>query len=412
MSRAHRPLAWLSAAALALGVTACGASGSEVARTDSKTVTPRSTSASSSSTSSSGTSNGSSREVPGSTSTTVAPSSDPTPDPACRPGAGKRVENLPDLKISAFHVAGIDSPDEKLGDTVVPGIHIPPVDLPAQVVDGGCVVRYDAPGGCLGRVTISKASVAGRSIPAADLAPVKLDGRSLFDGASAPGDTSKGDEVKGDDVKQECRVESSAKYQAAVGRAAASRSALSRAPLSRAAMSRPGLCAEVDGKQRCLPSVYVPSVYVPSVYVASVYVASAYLPSEYLADAPQTNVLTGDTEKAYVTPAAVLFDFDKSELKPGAIPTLQAIAGQLKDLPAGAKIQVDGHTDDKGTDAYNAKLSQARADAVAAWLNTSGGVAPDRITTMGYGEKVPVQPNDTEEHRTENRRVVISVQSP
>ncbi|MGI8755311.1 MAG: OmpA family protein [Acidimicrobiales bacterium] len=409
MSRSPRPLISLAAATLAFALGACGASGSDVAKTDSKAVPAASTT-----TNSENSTDGSSREVTTTTvsETTTTVAEQTKTDPACRPGKAKTVEDLPDVKIAAFHADAFDSPDDKLGDTVVPGVHVAAIDLPAQTVEGGCIVRYDAPGGCLGRVTISSASIPGRSIPGASLSAVKVDGETLFSGDRAQGDRTAGDEVEGDDVKQECRVESSDRYKAAVGRAAASRAALSRAALSRPALSRPSLCAEVDGEQKCTDSVYVDSVYVDSEYVDSVYVDSEYLPSEHLDGAPETEVLTGGDAKAYVTPAAVLFDFDKSDLKPGAIPTLQAIATQIKGLPVGSKIQVDGHTDDKGTDAYNEQLSTKRADAVAAWLNTNGGVPADRITTKGYGETVPVATNDTEANRAKNRRVVISVTNP
>ncbi len=417
MTQSPRPLIWLTSAALAFGAGACGASGSDAAKTDSRAVGSQTTDAV-------GSAGGSSREVTTSTapssgtapatSTTTreAPVPAPKVDPACRPGAGKHVEDLPDLQVAAFHVDAFDSPDEKLGDTVVPGVHIDAVDLPAQRLEGGCIVRYDAPGGCLGRVTISGASIPARSIPGASLPPVVVRGETLFAGDTAEGDSAEGDKAEGDDVGQECRVEATDKYKSAVGRSAAARSALARAALARPALARPNLCIERGGEQECIDSVYVDSVYVNSEYVDSVYVDSEYLPSEYLPDAPETEVLTGDSKKAYVTPAAVLFDFDRSDLKPGAIPTLQVIAGQLKDLPDGTPVEVDGHTDDKGTDAYNDQLSSQRAEAVATWLKTEGGVARDRITTKGYGEQVPVAPNDTEDNRAKNRRVVITVTNP
>jgi outer membrane protein OmpA-like peptidoglycan-associated protein len=69
-------------------------------------------------------------------------------------------------------------------------------------------------------------------------------------------------------------------------------------------------------------------------------------------------------------------------------------------------IEVAGHTDSKGSDAYNMKLSQQRAEAVRNFL-ISRGVAADRLTAKGYGESQPVADNATEEGRFQNRRVEL-----
>lgn len=412
MTRTPRTLILLTTALL-FGAAACGADGDKVAESKSRAVDATSTTAASTASS-----DGSSEEVPAgsTTSTTEASKSDggttDTPqevDPACRPGAGRAVRDLPDMEIEAVQIPAFDSPDEKIGDTVIDGVHIPAVDLPAQRVEGGCVVRYDAPGGCLGAVEITGASLPGRSLPGATLPPVVVDGETLFEGERADGDAADGDDTEGDKAEQECRVESSEEYKSAVGRSAVSRPALSRAALSRAALSRPSICLDVDGEEECTDSVYVDSAYVDSEYVDSVYVDSAYLPSEVLDAAPDTSVLSGESEKAFVTPAEVLFDFDKFDLKPEASPTLQAIAAELQDLPEGATVSVDGHTDAEGTDAYNEDLSTKRAQAVATWLRTEGGVPADRITTKGYGESAPAAPNDTEADRALNRRVVVTL---
>jgi outer membrane protein OmpA-like peptidoglycan-associated protein len=96
------------------------------------------------------------------------------------------------------------------------------------------------------------------------------------------------------------------------------------------------------------------------------------------------------------------------------VPTLRRIVADLKRrFPAGS-IRVDGHSDGKGTDAYNADLSTRRADAVKRWLGTEGGIAAARITTRGYGEKAPIARETTSTGaddpagRAKNRRVVIS----
>jgi outer membrane protein OmpA-like peptidoglycan-associated protein len=109
-------------------------------------------------------------------------------------------------------------------------------------------------------------------------------------------------------------------------------------------------------------------------------------------------------------PEAILFDFDKSELKPGAQDVLgQVLSGIINQHPT-AKLIVEGHTDDRGSAEYNQLLSDRRAQSVAFWL-AQHGVAQSRLETRGYGKSRPKYPNDTEEHRYGNRRVEIAVRT-
>jgi outer membrane protein OmpA-like peptidoglycan-associated protein len=103
----------------------------------------------------------------------------------------------------------------------------------------------------------------------------------------------------------------------------------------------------------------------------------------------------------------VLFDFGRSELKPGAKEKLAKISGILISHP-GLTLEVDGHTDSVGSDEVNMKLSEQRADTVRAYL-VSQGVAPDTITAHGFGKEQPVATNDTAAGRQLNRRVEIVV---
>jgi OmpA-OmpF porin, OOP family len=73
------------------------------------------------------------------------------------------------------------------------------------------------------------------------------------------------------------------------------------------------------------------------------------------------------------------------------------------------KLRIEGHTDNKGTDAANMKLSQARADAVVAWL-VSKGIDQGRFDSKGYGSTKPLVPNDTADHRAQNRRTEFHVE--
>ncbi|MGH9409184.1 MAG: OmpA family protein, partial [Vicinamibacterales bacterium] len=112
--------------------------------------------------------------------------------------------------------------------------------------------------------------------------------------------------------------------------------------------------------------------------------------------------------------ADVLFDFDKSDLKPGAAAQLADVATVMKAYP-GATMQIDGHTDAKGNDAYNQTLSEKRAGAVADWLTANGGIAAAQIRTRGFGRTKPIAPNanpdgsDNPDGRAKNRRVEIRI---
>lgn len=112
--------------------------------------------------------------------------------------------------------------------------------------------------------------------------------------------------------------------------------------------------------------------------------------------------------------ADVLFDFDKAELKPQAETSLAEMVAVIKAYP-NATTDVEGHTDGKGTDAYNQALSERRAVAVAGWLIAHGGLAPAQVHTRGLGKTRPLAPNtkpdgsDDPDGRARNRRVEIVV---
>jgi outer membrane protein OmpA-like peptidoglycan-associated protein len=106
----------------------------------------------------------------------------------------------------------------------------------------------------------------------------------------------------------------------------------------------------------------------------------------------------------------VLFAFDSAQLQPGAEDALDEVAEFLKEYPERA-VAVEGHTDSVGSDDYNDRLSRARANAVARYLERDG-VPPTRIDVAGFGEHRPVAPNDNEAGRQQNRRVEIVVENP
>lgn len=103
----------------------------------------------------------------------------------------------------------------------------------------------------------------------------------------------------------------------------------------------------------------------------------------------------------------ILFDFDSSALKAASRTQLDQVASVLGKYPE-TNIVVKGHTDAKGSDEYNQRLSERRAAAVVNYLEEQG-VRRSRMTARGYGESMPVASNDTEEGRAENRRVELSI---
>ena len=103
----------------------------------------------------------------------------------------------------------------------------------------------------------------------------------------------------------------------------------------------------------------------------------------------------------------VLFDFDKSLVKPEGKSKLDDLSGKVRGISLEVVIAI-GHADSIGSDAYNQKLSVRRAESVKAYL-VSKGIEANRIYTEGKGKKQPVADNRTREGRAKNRRVEIEV---
>jgi OmpA-OmpF porin, OOP family len=127
-----------------------------------------------------------------------------------------------------------------------------------------------------------------------------------------------------------------------------------------------------------------------------------------VADAAAVNKDMGSDLKTncHVAIYGVLFDFNKSTLQPASDPVLQQILDLLKKNPT-QKIEVQGHTDNVGGDAYNQTLSEARAKAIDTWL-AQHGIVGDRLTAKGFGKTKPIADNATDAGRAKNRRVEIT----
>lgn len=98
----------------------------------------------------------------------------------------------------------------------------------------------------------------------------------------------------------------------------------------------------------------------------------------------------------------IFFDFNKASLKPTSFPELNYLKQLLLDYPS-MNIQINGHTDNKGSDAYNLTLSENRAKAVRDYL-IQQGITSSRLSYKGYGETEPIDTNETEQGRKNNRR--------
>jgi outer membrane protein OmpA-like peptidoglycan-associated protein len=103
----------------------------------------------------------------------------------------------------------------------------------------------------------------------------------------------------------------------------------------------------------------------------------------------------------------VLFDFNKYDLKPEAREKLARLSGIIISHP-GLNLKVEGYTDNVGTEDYNQKLSEKRAETVRDYL-ISNGIMIDDIAAVGYGAQYPVAPNTTAAGRAQNRRVQLVV---
>lgn len=132
-------------------------------------------------------------------------------------------------------------------------------------------------------------------------------------------------------------------------------------------------------------------------------------------EALKTELGAVETERGTMVSLAgdITFEFDKATIRPEARPTLDRLA-QLILASGQGTITIEGHTDSRGEDAYNQRLSEQRAKAVAAYLGTKK-VSQDHLQTRGFGESRPIADNeladgsDNETGRQRNRRVEVTL---
>jgi outer membrane protein OmpA-like peptidoglycan-associated protein len=121
-------------------------------------------------------------------------------------------------------------------------------------------------------------------------------------------------------------------------------------------------------------------------------------------DAPQIVIESGMINVR----GKIVFDFASADLLPRNAKLLELLAKLLNENEQIKKVQIEGHTDARGDDAFNQDLSVQRAKNVAAAL-VQRGVKTERLTTKGLGRTQPLSTNDTEEGRARNRRVEFRV---
>ena len=121
-----------------------------------------------------------------------------------------------------------------------------------------------------------------------------------------------------------------------------------------------------------------------------------------------------DTEIRIELAADVLFDFDKADLRKDARSALKQVGDIIREKAKGG-VRIEGHTDSKGSDAYNQKLSERRANSVRDWFVKNEGLKNLRFSTTGFGAKKPAVSNtkpdgsDDPAGRQKNRRVEIVI---
>jgi outer membrane protein OmpA-like peptidoglycan-associated protein len=120
-------------------------------------------------------------------------------------------------------------------------------------------------------------------------------------------------------------------------------------------------------------------------------------------------VLVQVEEREIVILEQINFAFDSDEILPSSFGLMDQIARVIREHAQIRLIEIQGHTDDHGTDRYNDSLSQRRAESVRRGL-VERGVEQERLTAVGYGERRPIVPNDSDENRAKNRRVQFVIQ--
>lgn len=155
-----------------------------------------------------------------------------------------------------------------------------------------------------------------------------------------------------------------------------------------------------------VPDVEPPEVEVPHVEPPKVEPPKVKVPEPKV---PEIAVRAEDEQVKMQVPDTLLFDFDKSVLKPEAKEVLDDVSRMLQTYDGG-DIQINGHTDNVGDDSYNVSLSKKRAEAVKKYLDDKQAISSFNVSVNGFGKEQPIAPNDSEANRQKNRRVEIIIE--
>jgi len=166
-----------------------------------------------------------------------------------------------------------------------------------------------------------------------------------------------------------------------------------------------GACVQSSGIMHpdCMTKKEAPAA--PAQPAAPAAPAAPTAPVAPAAPASPASPAPASVKQSITIQAEALFDFDKSVIKPAGKQALDDAVAKMRGIDVDAVIAT-GHTDSIGTDAYNQKLSERRANSVKDYL-VSKGVPAGKITTIGKGETQPVATNKTKEGRAKNRRVDV-----
>ncbi|WFP17513.1 OmpA family protein [Citricoccus muralis] len=295
------------------------------------------------------------------------------------------------------------------GDIEIPGA--PAAVVPERVGQGGCVIEYDAPGGCLPSVEISGSYIPGYTVPERQIPAGELSGGDTHEALVQEPMTVEAVETEGVRADEKCQLDED---DAVAGRVvpAVSRETITRKTLSQGAEPRRTLTESASNTD----AGRIPGYGLNGYSVAGLSVSGASMPGETLSGkilegTDGTDTAERDGEVYFTTEGDVLFDSDAHELRSGAETELSAIAEEIAEQGEGVSITVEGHTDNLATSVYddNQDLAEQRAEAVVDWLVSNTDVPESAITAEGLGEDYPRASNDTDEGRQLNRRVVITV---
>jgi outer membrane protein OmpA-like peptidoglycan-associated protein len=331
--------------------------------------------------------------TPGDTETSVQAA-----DPRCEDAPGRRVRDLPDVVVPAVEIPPVQDAD---GEVVADAVTLPP-----QQVEAGCVITYDAPGGCLGAVRITGATIPAMTIPGVVVPETTTPGGQTVPALEIPAVTAAS--VTSPEVysPRVCQLRREGRLLT-VTRTGVVRRGFARDGVARPGATRPERCDE----EGCTAAVEVPPVRLEPVRLTDVDVDPARLESRRIRGSEDLEVVTGQGRVSYVAPGAVLFATESARIRPEAETALRLILRRIRGADPSSPLLVEGHTDDRGSAAYGLTLSRQRAAAAATWL-AAHGIERSRITTRGLGERDPAVPNTSAANRARNRRVVITVLAP